>query len=390
MHSMFVFNKHKFAFWLAFFALFGVVFPEIKSAILLVCFLFLAPTRLWVNFDLNLLFLSITMLLYALRFPVDDFGFLFGLIFLPVSSYLVGKWAGFGFLNLSNVVNSLFLIGFSVSFHVVISVVFDIYQNGYANFKREVPLLGLGGGDIAATVLGGYLITLNSLASVFLCKNFSPVLLKSKLFYFLCVFYLLIVIIVFLKLGSRTQFFIFIISLTIGYFANFTDRSGIWRSSWIGIFLVGVFFVYYSLDQGFEILAQFQERIGMEEASVSSAGGRADRWIDSLNYVFVHPEGWSLDAVGYAHNLWLDIARVAGIEAFVFSLFFTLANIITFYCFLLSNRNNRLLLTAFLSVFICYHLLFFVEPIMDGFVFPFSSYCVILGIVSGFNVRRKT
>lgn len=65
-----------------------------------------------------------------------------------------------------------------------------------------------------------------------------------------------------------------------------------------------------------EVIEFYSQR--NDESSLATAGLRSNRWVDACANVFVEPFGWWTHSNSgyYIHNMWLDIAKVAGIIPF--------------------------------------------------------------------------
>ncbi|MBL0253061.1 MAG: hypothetical protein IPQ12_11040 [Polaromonas sp.] len=111
-------------------------------------------------------------------------------------------------------------------------------------------------------------------------------------------------------------------------------------------------------------------------------GGRLDRWVDALSLIPSHPFGWSSFDFGYAHNLWLDVARNGGWFSFLMSILLSVLFVFNFKSALKNNREDILYLSFIWCLAIGFSALFMVEPIMDGFVYVFSAFCLFWGVIN--------
>ena len=118
-----------------------------------------------------------------------------------------------------------------------------------------------------------------------------------------------------------------------------------------------------------------------ERESVVLGGDRTWRWLDALKRLFTNPFGWSDEfQVGYiyVHNMWLDVARVAGIVPFFTLLFATFSslksNIALFR--VKGNELSLLLLSLYSAVFSAY----MIEPVIDANIFYLMIFTWIWGI----------
>ena len=124
---------------------------------------------------------------------------------------------------------------------------------------------------------------------------------------------------------------------------------------------------------------------------MGTAGGRTYRWIGSLESIFTDPWGWGLEKYGHAHNMWLDIARMGGAISFLLYLAFTLSVFFSFYKLLKLETTKLFLKNYFIVYLIGFLLVFFVEPIMEGYYLLFLLFCIFTGIISQYvnNLKNK-
>jgi hypothetical protein len=115
-----------------------------------------------------------------------------------------------------------------------------------------------------------------------------------------------------------------------------------------------------------------------------SASGRTELWSTSIGNITKNPFGWEKTAVTYAHNLWLDVARIAGIIPFIFICLFTVSCIYLIKKTLKISPTNHYFNTTILVFFAGFMAVFFVEPIIEGLYMLFLIFCFFIGILSGY------
>jgi Na+/melibiose symporter-like transporter len=120
-----------------------------------------------------------------------------------------------------------------------------------------------------------------------------------------------------------------------------------------------------------------------------SGSGRINIWLMSIGNVISRPAGWSDSEVLYAHNLWLDVSKVAGILPFLSLCIFTISSIILVYNIIKKSQENHFFNIIILSYFIGFMAVFFVEPIMEGLFPLFLIFCIFIGILSGYADNRN-
>ena len=114
-----------------------------------------------------------------------------------------------------------------------------------------------------------------------------------------------------------------------------------------------------------------------DDANSANAGGRTELWLDAIGNLFVSPLGWKLDR--YAHNLWLDIARVVGWLAFFPFVKATIVYMMKVKTTLRNGGENGTLMLL-LSVNVAMLLNAAVEPVIDGSPLFFSLLMMIWGM----------
>lgn len=125
-----------------------------------------------------------------------------------------------------------------------------------------------------------------------------------------------------------------------------------------------------------EIIAAYTAR---EETAMGTsameAGGRTVLWKNAIEHLFTFPLGFPNE--GYAHNLWLDIARVTGLLAFIP---FMIATILNFKCvFKIFRRGEGGVTPLILGLNIVLFLSSCVEPVIEGSALYFYLYMFLWG-----------
>jgi O-antigen ligase len=151
----------------------------------------------------------------------------------------------------------------------------------------------------------------------------------------------------------------------------------------LGLLAIGAIVIYfvYNLSLVDEEILQVYEAREVRGHSISEGGGRMTRWTDAIELLFEHPWGYS-DLRGikvhHAHNLWLDVGRVAGVLPFVALLIVTISYGINFLNLL--GRNDGFLCSIFLAYNVVFFLSCMVEPIMEGMALYFYLYVMFWGM----------
>lgn len=338
--------------------------------------------KLIAGLDKNVALLFLFSCVYSLFYLFNlDLGvqFIFIYALYPAAFYLVGK----SFINVSIDKKSLFFLFFTIgvffSFTALISVLIDINLKGFVVIERDVPSIWTGN-TIPATNMAAYLV-LNMCIPALLVSNFKKTSIYFKVFSLL-IFMLSIVCV--LRLGSRTQISIFFITflMSIGYLIS--KQTVKQNLALIGsIFIVfNLFLGYVSLDKDSDIMSAFAGRMESKKYGANTAGGRTERWSKSVVNLWDKPLGWPVEEFGFSHNLWLDVARVGGTLSFILLAIFTIYNLFKLKKSIVLDKTNIAINTIFIVYGCSFYLLFFVEPIFDGYFSLFILYCFFLGIVN--------
>jgi hypothetical protein len=340
------------------------------------------------DFNFSLLFLF--SICYATFYIFNlELGSQFILIYalFPPGFYLIGKTFSIKTLNSRRLFYLLFASGFIFSLPAMVSVLTSIFDKGFVVIQRDVPMIW-GGNTIPATNMAAYFV-LNMSIPAFLVAGFKKFSLPLKL---LMIATFIISVLCVLRLGSRTQLSIFFITFIISLIYLIRRQTMKQNFTLFGIlFLIfNVFLSYVSFDKDSDIMSAFAGRMESKKYGAATAGGRTERWTKSIVNLWDKPLGWSVDDFGFSHNLWFDIARVGGTLSFILLLIFTIKNAVNIKRAIFLIPKNAILNTAFICYGLSFYLLFFVEPIFDGYFPLFVFYCFFLGIVTQYILNNET
>ena len=144
------------------------------------------------------------------------------------------------------------------------------------------------------------------------------------------------------------------------------------------VFIVVGIFLSESGILGSDVSEAYADRDDRnDDANSANAGGRTELWLDAIGNLFVSPLGWKLES--YAHNLWLDIARVGGWLAFFPFVKATIAYMMKVKTTLRNGGENGTLMLL-LSVNVAMLLNASVEPVIDGSFMFFSLLMLVWGM----------
>lgn len=117
-----------------------------------------------------------------------------------------------------------------------------------------------------------------------------------------------------------------------------------------------------------------------------------DRWIYASDILKLLPSNLlgGMNYPHYAHNLWVDVAKDAGIVPFLGYIAFALLSIRNGFRVLTNQemkaRDKVFLVTVLSGLF----MVFFTEPVMQGSPITFTIFCFVVGGVSSITQLQKT
>ncbi len=337
------------------------------------------------DFVFILLFSFVFTAFYTLRI---DKGVQFILVYqlMPCTLFLWGKFLVERAIQIKELIIALLSIGIIVSLPSMISVLLNIAQGGFVQGSRSIPMFW-NDRPINATGMAAPFIFNMCLPAILLVSGNN---LKR--------FWKIILLIIFglsmacvLRLGSRTQLLIFIIT-TLATLFYVVPRQSIKQNVTL-VATIAAVIVLIAQNVSFDLNADWlnsyarrMEKGGAED--VASGGGRTDRWVKSLENLIDKPLGWDLHEFGHAHNLWLDALRVGTVFSFVLLVIITIRNLNKVYKIVKQNRNITLSV-IFITYTLSFILLFMVEPILDGMFNLFAGFCFFFGVANKYYVKTS-
>ncbi len=358
---------------------FGNLYTTPKAFILLMGLLLLGKAFRRKYFDENFLLLLLFTTVYFLISNLDGFNKSdtnYQLLYLPALLYAGGKWIASEATNSRSAAFGFILIGSMLASMAFAGVIFDVMQNGFVGGGRGIALPGLSDQEISATVLSGTLVVIVACGGVVFSGGRDLSLVWRGIIF---VFYLTGLFVA-LRLGSRTLLVIGAGSLLIGFVVNM-KQYGFLRSAVVsGVACIIVYLFLNSVDANIDLFNYFQDRADSDEYGAGTAGGRTEKWENAINLLLENPLGWALNLNGYSHNFWLDAARNGGWPSLILSIAITLMALNSLLSSINKNENSRVYVTTIVCATFGFMALFFVEPILDGFIFVFSAFCCMWGI----------
>ncbi|MEP3209503.1 MAG: hypothetical protein ABJN95_09960 [Maribacter sp.] len=357
---------------------------------LLVVIVISKKTFLLKNVDKNFLLLLVFSFTYAMFYafkPSGGFQYVFVYALFPSSFYLLGKYI---FIKLeqdsSSIYYFLFLLGAVYSLTPLISVLLNIAEGGFGQIDRSLPLFW-DGRILTATIMGSFFAFNMCIPALLIVKKSG----RNIFFTAGAVLVFLLSLACVLRIGSRTQLAVFLITLLCSL-VYIMPRQSIRRNLVIFALFFGTLSyiisnVSFDLDQDW--LSTFASRMENNgEGDIASGGGRTQRWVKSFENLFAKPLGWDEKEFGHSHNMWLDVLRVAGVIPFFLLLLFTLNSFIQIKSALSQVKTNYAFNSQLLIYGLAFFLVFMVEPVFEGLFTLFAIFCLFMGIVNKYRTMQ--
>ncbi len=337
-------------------------------------------------FDVELILLMLFSLSYTLIIIMHKdlqlgVGILLKFLLIPSLCYLSGKV----FSDLSNnkiLVNNLLTLMFFFSIIVFLSIAKDIGKNGYISVHRNIAIIGENSEDKAATGINAMLMVWIVMSGFIFYQARDLLENKQKIFSLVMS---VLAIAASLRLGSRTGLVLVVASSLSIIIYNFRQYSHIGKL-WLMIMITLVVFgVGNFIANNEEIFIAFENRNNSDEFGTATGGGRTVLWEYFGSRILDYPLGdmpTNETKSAYAHNYFLDIARISGIPPLTLIILFTLSALYNLKKLLFSKSIPPFIKNIILALNIGFYLNFMVEPILDGYFSLFMLYLFICGITN--------
>ena len=306
--------------------------------------------------------------------------FAFALYFTvcPVAFYMYGK----GIMNIITKGEQLLdiYIVIIICFCSFIFINLFLYNNFIYNPIAEERVLYMGNSEedaISATGIGTFIT---------LCFIGIPIF-----FYF--------------KTKLKRRIFLLAISILALYTTTFLlNRSGLFsaimsflvvslycsRKNFIrAVLVVLVIFVLYTLSMHLGWINQdVVDAYAMRNEDLSTGANRFERWGHAMDNLLVYPFGWAKYEHAYVHNMWLDVARSAGLLPLILIIVITYKIVKDLWWVCKKKTNNITVL--FLALFICFIASMLVEPTLQSVPGLFLIFLFLAGNMNEYRQLMKS
>ena len=282
---------------------------------------------------------------------------LIGLILPMVLFYILGRFLVIRIRKPIHLILLLILLLICYQLEVYTSFL-DGYFSGFDSMNNQ-RVFYLGGDEnraLTATLVGlNISVSMVGLSSFIILKGYPKLRILCLVLFLMAVFtttYLL----------NRTALVISMIT-TLVVLSYFYRQNRIALIVIISSILLALLLVYKVGWISSDILVAYGER----NFDLNTAGQRTTKWIDTFKEIFQHPFGWAYIQSSdnyYAHNMWLDIARVTGILPFLSLLFVSIQALLIQFRLIRIKKDYFVAVSIGLNV--CFFLSCFVEPVYGG------------------------
>lgn len=348
----------------------------------IICWITIPQKKWWDGMSISLFIFSIFYgLMLIINGKVNSIANLFSYMIAPVAFYRFGRQSMKIFKE--DNLRQKFLI-FSILLYLgyfLLLIFKDIAIVGIVNSTRV--LLGDIGNDhaIAATLYGLMAsIGIGCIAAIFVKKENFWIRLE---FIILALLSMLCVI----HLVNRTGVVVLVICLAISFFVSTKFNVSKMVGRLFILLMLGFVVIQIGLvDQS--VLDAYAQREENSAYDASSMGGRSEMWLSAIGSLFTSPFGWEPVGYTFAHNMWLDIARMAGLLAFIPFLIATILhgkNLLKLF----RNRYITNFTAIIISINVAMLLSSFVEPVIEGSLLFFCILMMIWGITKSLAMENK-
>lgn len=349
------------------------------TLILLCCALF---GKLGKFYDSTVSYLLLFALFYTLLYPHFDFADAIRKFLGPPLFYLCGRYVVVrGRYNENIIVKVIILMIVSLSFPLWWAVISNMLQGNIVSTTSDVGarwLITWGQSKMVAATLYGLI------ASFGLCGIGVSLMMKTELknmdrwFFLLCGICSTLSV---LYLINRGGLVIVAVGVVVAIFYRSHGNAG--KFLLLSAFVFIIFALFFSENL---LPSEFAESYA-ERENVMEGGNRTWRWIDALGRLFTNPFGWVADdmvSYSYVHNMWLDIARDAGILPFIFFLLPTIQSIKS--CIKLNKAKNDNVCLCLITLYACVFFAYFIEPVFESNIFHIMLFTWLWGVMREYSL----
>lgn len=286
--------------------------------------------------------------------------------------YLIGKFIGSS-ENEDSLINVLFVLALSMATIYLLSIIGDTAKNGFYTDSRNIEIEGRGSDEeISATGIYSHLMLLTT----FIAVLFARMSLKRKMLF---ATFAIMAFVASIRIQSRTAVVILILVILLALFVNFSTiirRNLIMVMISLGALLFAANYAMTNYEEELGILERFHDD------DVETGGYRTELAADVINKISEHPWG-GLEYMQYAHNMWIDCARVAGIVPLFILLIITVLYIRSLWRIYRQKIDTSCCRDMIVIMGVSMLVYMNVEPILEGCPLLFAFFALFLGVMRG-------
>lgn len=339
----------------------------------------LLPTRKWWSMStyLLLLFSVFYVVIISFRGHIESGFLMISYLITPVAFYRFGHYLMDEFRETQKRYLLFLLIALLYLLNVFALTIIDISVVGLINESRTL-LRDMNNYDALAATLYGLMTSLGiGCVGACLVKEIKFVPRAT----FICIVAMSLLAVI--HLLNRGGLVIAAFCLILSGFVYYKKRSATLLVFLLLICICFYFFFNYSIQN--DILDAYNQRDSTGGSETLSAGGRLNLWIEGCQKFFTCPFGW--EPKMYAHNMWLDIARVGGWFSFFPFLMVTVKAIKNIFLLIRSSIKGYSVLM--LSVNLALILAASIEPVIEGSMLFFSILILIWGMTDEYCSQNR-
>ncbi|MFI3240728.1 MAG: hypothetical protein R3Y22_09135 [Bacteroidales bacterium] len=348
-----------------------------------VVFLFPYFIRIQKKISINFIFLFLFGLLYITYAKFNGYEVSANVIIRFLLLYPMLYSIGYNIVKnktQEQIVKIISLFAISIGLLALLSVYKSINEFGFVYIARSLPLIGVSTEYISATGLFSRLsLMVTFSAFIFLQQK------KMVIFNLILTVIGIVAFIASLRLQSRTSIVLFILSYLLIFYLSwkdikFTKKMALVVFSFIIIYLIAYFAI--ANQESLLILNRLED-----SSELKTGGGRMQLLTGYINEMIDYPFGVPAELSkksGYAHNIFIDCFKVAGVFPFILLVMLYCHNI---YTVVKLYKIRYKFMDSFKAMLILFNLailiVFFAEPVLEGISVIFAFFCFLLGFQKG-------
>lgn len=341
----------------------------------------LLPNRWWDGICVSLLAFSVLYVLTEFVNGTSSSGFIsLSILLSPVAFYRFGCWLMQTFKSDAERFKIIFLSVFCYLLPLFLLTGQDIALVGIINESRMMLSDLVNGSEhtLSATLYG--LMSSVGIGCIAILFTRRTNIREKIMFASIVALSLLVVI----HLVNRTG--LIILGCCILFSLYYSARMNAYNV--LFIVFISTLLIMLILNSGLigqDLIDAYANREVNGTSNSAELGGRTVRWEAGISDLLTHPFGWDMPIYGYAHNLWIDLAKIGGwgsLFAFLFATLSTLKN-----CFRIIRKNKDDFSVVSMSVVLAMFMNAFVEPVIEGSMLFLSIFLMFWGIIKAVSVE---